>query len=281
MTSAPFGEFVAKATLARSWRARNPDHLCVAVLRTTERALERGELAIAAAKTKSDWRRETDGSRRRASTRAGNTLRSAPEVPSKRGVQRTHVAIWPDQPVAVFAQTYGAGLGHPLQPTCQMNRQPVHPLLSGRIRRENTRNQLARMQADTNFRRTDPARYLGLHRKGSLASQQRMALLRKGGTEQHHDPVAEHAYDGPIKRPTVAHIAATVGFKRSNACSASRPAMSSVDPTMSANMTVAYLRSPSGVLSDAPQAPQKRATGEFLCRHCRQMTPRLTPQLSQ
>jgi hypothetical protein len=85
----------------------------------------------------------------------------------------------------------------------------------------------------------------------------------------------------PSKRVTAAHIVARVGCKRSNACSGSSPLMSSVDPTMSANITVACLRSPLALPNEAPQEPQKWAVGEFLCPHFRHATRSRTPQLSQ
>src|SRR5262245_42070861 len=135
-TPAPFGEFVAEAAFSRSGRAGYPDHLRVSVLGMTESAPKQGELMIAA--TKRSQVRTPELAARYASLQPEQRInldrlrnsfqRSAPE-----GI---HVAIWPDQPVAVFAETDGAGLRQALHPVRHMNGQPMHALLSGGIGRE-------------------------------------------------------------------------------------------------------------------------------------------------
>ena len=85
----------------------------------------------------------------------------------------------------------------------------------------------------------------------------------------------------PSKRITVEHIVAKAGFRSANDCSGSSPLMISVEPTMSANITVACFRSAFVPTSGEPQKLQKRAVGESLWPQCRHVTRRLVPQLVQ
>src|ERR1043166_8876851 len=85
----------------------------------------------------------------------------------------------------------------------------------------------------------------------------------------------------PSKRLTAPHMTATAGCKRSIACSGSRPATSSVEPTTSANITVACFRSPSAIAKGAPQELQNRAFGGFSWRQREHAAIKRPPQPPQ